>query len=57
MEGQSNTTELKRIGDIGILELNNPPENYLMNPEFIALDSLRNFVESGIKGLTITGAE
>lgn len=56
MEGQSNTAELKRIRDIGILELNNPPENYLMNPEFIALDSLRNFVESGIKGLIITGA-
>ena len=56
MEGQSNTTELKRIGDIGILKLNDPPENYLINPEFIEPDTLKNFIKSGIKGLIITGA-
>lgn len=55
MSDQLNNVELINDGDIGILQLNNPPENYLINPEFIELDLLKNFVESGIKGLIITG--
>ena len=55
MSGQLNNVEWKRDKDIGILKLNNPPENYLTHPEFISKETLRNFVDSGIKGLIITG--
>jgi enoyl-CoA hydratase/carnithine racemase len=55
MSDQLNNVELIKDGDIGILKLNNPPENYLINPEFIELDLLKNFVVTGIKGLIITG--
>lgn len=55
MSDQLNNVELIKDGDIGILKLNNPPENYLINPEFIELNLLKGFVESGIKGLIIAG--
>ncbi len=44
---------LKRAGDIGLLEINSPPHNYLEQPEFIELDRLREFVGTGIKALVI----
>lgn len=47
---------LERAGDIGVLKINNPPENYLENPELIPLDALKKFLEKGIKSLVITGA-
>lgn len=46
---------LRRDGDIGILELNNPPENYLTQPEFVSLSAMQKFVDTGIKGLVISG--
>lgn len=55
MSGQSNNVEWIKDESIGILKLNNPPENYLTHPEFISQETLRNFVDSGIKGLIITG--
>lgn len=48
-------TRWKREGDIGVLLLNNPPQNYLEEPEFIAIDELRSYVDSEIKALVITG--
>ena len=30
-------------GDIGIITLDNPPENYLVQPEFVPLDTLRKW--------------
>jgi enoyl-CoA hydratase/carnithine racemase len=54
MESQAKTI-LKREGDIGILLLNNPPENYLIHPEFIGIGELKSFVDSGIKALIIAG--
>jgi enoyl-CoA hydratase/carnithine racemase len=40
----------------GILELNNPPGNFLVEPEFIPVDILDGFLHAEeIKGLVITG--
>jgi enoyl-CoA hydratase/carnithine racemase len=47
---------LERKGDIGLLQINNPPENYLESPDFIDLDELKGFVGTGIKALVIKGA-
>ena len=46
---------LVRDGDIGLMEINNPPQNYLERPDFIELDKLLEFVGSGIKALVIFG--
>lgn len=46
---------LRKDGDIGILEINNPTQNYLEQPDFIDAGTLLNFVDSGIKALVITG--
>ena len=43
-------------GSLGILTLNNPPENYLINPEFVSIDQLKSWLKENIKGLIITGA-
>ena len=48
-------TILKRDGDVGLLEINNPPQNYLEQPEFVELDKLKEFVGTGIKALVISG--
>lgn len=53
--GETGITVIKRKGDVGILLINNPPENYLQHPEFIGLDKLRTFVGTGIKALIISG--
>jgi enoyl-CoA hydratase/carnithine racemase len=43
-------------GDIGILLLDNPPQNYLLTPEFIAIEELRGWINNNqIKGLVISG--
>lgn len=55
MSDQSNNVDLTKDEMIGIISLNNPPENYLTHPEFISLEVLKRFVDSGIKGLVITG--
>jgi enoyl-CoA hydratase/carnithine racemase len=43
--------------DIGILILDNPPQNYLTEPEFIPLAELKNWVEgNNLKALVISGS-
>ncbi len=46
-------TILNKERDVGVLLLNNPPENYLEQPEFTGTEKLRDFVNSGIKALVI----
>jgi len=48
-------TIFKRDGDVGLLEINNPPQNYLEQPEFVKLDELKKFVGTEIKALVISG--
>jgi enoyl-CoA hydratase/carnithine racemase len=44
------------IGNIGVLTLNNPPENNIEVPDFIITDDLLNWVNKNeIKGLILTG--
>ena len=46
----------EQTGCIGIIQLNNPPQNFLKNPSFVSRDYLQNIVEADdIKGLVITG--
>jgi enoyl-CoA hydratase/carnithine racemase len=48
--------DCKVLEGIGILTIDNPPENWLEQPEFIPLDHLKELVEEGqIKGLLISG--
>ncbi len=49
-------TILKRDGDVGLLEINNPPQNYLKQPEFVEIDKLKEFIGTGIKALVINGS-
>ncbi len=46
---------LRREVDIGLMEINNPPQNYLEEPEFIEYEKLKEFVDTGIKALLISG--
>ncbi len=42
--------------EIGILTINNPPENYLFEPEFVPLDQLKQWTDDpGLKGILIHG--
>jgi len=41
---------------IGILTLNNPPENYLNEPEFVSLAQLKEWLMDDVHGLIISGA-
>lgn len=47
---------LKREKDVGWLQINNPPENYLEQPDFIEIKELNNFIETGVKALVIEGS-
>lgn len=47
---------LERAGDVGILTIHQPPQNYLSQPDFIELDQLKEFVGSGIKALVVNGS-
>jgi enoyl-CoA hydratase len=43
-------------GDIGILLLDNPPQNYLLTPEFIPIEELKGWIiNNQFKGLVISG--
>lgn len=55
MEKKHNNIIWTKDGDIGILQLDNPPENYLTHPEFIEIDVLKEYMDDDIKGLVITG--
>ena len=48
-------TIFKRDGDVGLLEINNPPQNYLEQPEFVKLDELKKLVRTKIKALVVSG--
>jgi enoyl-CoA hydratase/carnithine racemase len=44
-------------GDIGIITLDNPPENYLVQPEFVPLETLKKWTSYDyLKGIIICGA-
>lgn len=50
-------TDLVTKDGIGILTLKNPPQNYLMEPEFISLQVLGEWIKADeLKGLIIAGA-
>ena len=56
MMNQLKIVEFKIKNDIGILSINNPPQNFLETPDFLNLKELKNWLESNlIKGLIITG--
>jgi enoyl-CoA hydratase len=43
--------------DIGIVTMDNPPENYLVEPEFIPISLLKSWIEKeNLKGMLICGA-
>jgi enoyl-CoA hydratase len=45
----------EKDGYIGILNINNPPENYLINPELVSISRLKEWLSDDIKALIITG--
>ncbi len=54
-QDQTNYT-WEKSGDIGILSLNNPPENFIGEPEFIEIGQVRKiFSDNTLKGLIING--
>ena len=54
--GETHEIIWERAGDIGLLRISSPPQNYIKKPEFIDIQELQEFVHSGIKALIITGA-
>jgi len=52
----SNSFSWERLGEIGILTLSNGKENYLTDPDFVELETLKQWVsEDGLKGIIIRG--
>ena len=49
------TIKWEKDGYLGILSIDNPPENYLINPEFITIPQLKEWLSDDIKALIITG--
>lgn len=43
-------------GDIGILMLDSPPENFLTEPEFVSPDQIKQWLTEDIKGMVIAGS-
>ncbi len=55
MKDQKNYT-WEKTGEIGILSLNNPPENFIDEPEFIGKDQIKEILnDSSLKGIIING--
>ncbi len=53
---KSKITEWELIGDIGVLTLSNPPQNYLVEPEFVDLSDLKRWTDNdSLKGIIIRG--
>ncbi|MBN1413752.1 MAG: enoyl-CoA hydratase/isomerase family protein [Bacteroidales bacterium] len=45
-----------KIGSIGVLAINNPPENYIEDPEFIGKEQVEQFLfDKDLKGILIKG--
>jgi enoyl-CoA hydratase/carnithine racemase len=56
MKGE-NTCGWEKIGDIGILSLNNPPENLIEEPEFISKGLVEQILlDKALKGMIVKGA-
>ncbi len=56
MPEKSRFSEWEVQGDIGILTINNPPQNYLKELEFVDLEDLKKWTQgSQLKGLIIMG--
>ncbi len=54
---KSKIADWKIKDNIGILTLNNPPKNLLINPEFVDINNLKTWTRcNSIKGLIITGS-
>ena len=52
----SKMTEWELMDDFGVLTLNNPPQNFLAEPEFVRLSDLRNWTTNeSLRGLIIHG--
>jgi enoyl-CoA hydratase len=45
----------EKDGFLGILSLDNPPENYLINPKFVEIQQLKEWLSNDIRALIITG--
>jgi len=52
---KSKNIRWEREGEVGILYLGNPPENYITDPEFVSLSQLNKWLSEEVKGLIITG--
>jgi enoyl-CoA hydratase/carnithine racemase len=52
---EPNTVKWEKEGHLGILSFNNPPENYLVNPEFVSVTQLMEWLSNDIRALIITG--
>jgi len=55
MKQKFDIADFKITDEIGILKLNNPPQNYLIEPAFADLEKLQRCLNDDIKGLIITG--
>ena len=52
----SKMSEWDLLGDYGVLTLNNPPQNYLKEPEFVDLSDLKQWISNeSLRGVIITG--
>jgi enoyl-CoA hydratase/carnithine racemase len=52
----SKMSEWDLIDDYGVLTLNNPPQNYLKEPEFVDLSDLKKWTSNeSLRGLIVTG--
>jgi len=55
MKQKFDIADFEITDEIGILKLNNPPQNYLIEPAFADLQKLQSCLNADLKGLIITG--
>jgi enoyl-CoA hydratase/carnithine racemase len=53
--GELNTIKWEKDGYLGILSIDNPPENYFIDPEFVTIPELKEWLSDDIKAMIITG--
>ncbi len=51
----TNSMKWEKDGHLGILSIDNPPENYLANPEFTTISQLKEWLGNDIRAMIITG--
>jgi len=49
------TIKWEKDGYLGILSIDNPPGNYFINPEFVSIPQLKEWLSDDIKAMIITG--